>query len=408
MNADRDLERRIADLDPAASVTVPASLARSILERAGASATSADTPPAVAPSRVARRSGPLLAAAAALAVLTAGTVAAVEGLTGGRGGPPAGPASSAAPTGPVSSAEPTPAPSPAPAVAPGWQRISSFGLEVDVPASWQTNPWDGCGPAPASGVFRGPRLVPRCGGRDVVMSSLTIEDAGTAPTTAAAAGDAVPAPPGAPSSERVVGQGVRAWVEERTGPRGRAEISVAVPARRVRAVITGTDSELLRRILSTVRVVTVDTAGCSTDQPEDPAWVRRPAAGRPVTARDLVEVAVCSYTGGVLSASIAVTGAGLSSLVAAIERAPAGTVPGVPDGRCGAGQADPSPVWLMMKHDDGSITPARLRWTGCNARFLATRTGTTKITLRLLDGVLGPLDGGYGVASAHPGDVQAG
>ena len=36
MKADRDLERRIAGLDPAASVTVPAHLARAIMQRATA------------------------------------------------------------------------------------------------------------------------------------------------------------------------------------------------------------------------------------------------------------------------------------------------------------------------------------------------------------------------------------
>jgi hypothetical protein len=61
-----------------------------------------------------------------------------------------------------------------------------------------------------------------------------------------------------------------------------------------------------------------------------------------------------------------------------------------------------------MERADGSVVPARLRHTGCEVRFLATPTGTVKITHRLLERVLGPLDGGYGVASAAPGDIPPG
>jgi len=379
MKADRDLERRIAGLDPAASVTVPAHLARAIMQRA----TATDVRDAAGPlpqvehsSRVTRGRGPVLAAAAAVAVLTAGTVAAVQGFTPGA----TGPASSAAA---------------APPVAPGWQRISSLGMEVDVPASWPMNPWDGCEPVPATAVYRGQRTVRGCGSDGAVVSSLTIEQAGAPPTTAAAAGDSVPAPsPTSAPVERTVGRGVRATVQEAAGPGGRTEIWVTVPERRVRAVITGTDRRLLERILATVNVVNVDSAGCSVDQPPAPDW-DRPADGPGVSVGAPVAAAVCAYHGGVLSASATLRGQAVRTLAAAVDRAPAGTVARPPTGTCTLDEEDPAPVWLHMRAPDGSRTSARLRYAGCGIRYLATPDGVSKATDAILSAALRPLVTGY-------------
>ncbi len=299
------------------------------------------------------------------------------------------------PTGPVGASSST-APERLP-VAAGWQRISSLGVEVDAPASWPVNTWSECSgsgkPPPAALVTRGGTGGRRaCLSRTVPASRLTIEQ------SALTVFDNV-----APTRDVVTADGTPAVVVPRQY-RGRAETVLVVASRGVTVTVASPDATVVDRIIASVRVVDVDSAGCRTAYPAAPAWDRR-AAGPKVAAGDPESIGVCVYQsaslGPVVGASTTLTGAAARTAAATLDAAPAGALPDVV-GTCPPGAPSGNPVVLHLRYADGRSVEARVHFSGCADRWVATPTGISQVTVDQLEALAGPLGIGVGRITSLP------
>jgi hypothetical protein len=265
----------------------------------------------------------------------------------------------------------------------GWQLVSSRGLQVAVPADWPVNANTGCGPRAPFSITRDPGLVLDCEvspGRPV--TEVTIQPA----SAYAERDDALKGRP--TSSQQVSLAGAPAILFRGSYPDGRAALVLTVPALDAQVAATGPDVALLARVLQTTRVVEVDDVGCARDLPFRPAWdVPRP--GPAIRPGSPTSVDVCLYEGTVLGASKTLTGSQVAAVVAAMTAARPGPVP---DPRsCLAGVSEPSPMWLQLRYADGSEQDVRVRFSGCRARWMASPTGVSQVSVALLRATLGPL-----------------
>jgi hypothetical protein len=304
--------------------------------------------------------------------LAAGFLAAAA-LTGcGAAGSPSRIGTAPSPAGasaPASRAAPTPA------VPAGWQRISSRGIEVDVPGDWPINSWSGCEPAPKALVERYQGAVAGCGTTESPAFRLSIESKKQQSS----------APAGVPSTPD--GHGSR--------------LTLTVPSRRhdAVAVVSGPDAALVRRIAGTVRFVEVDDAGCSTERPPDPSW-DPPRPGPAVTLPSPAAVAVCAYDRDLLGASTVLTGDAALDAVRTLTAAAAGPLPDRPQD-CVPDLPEDGPLWLHVRGTDGSVTDVRIHYDTCRGRRVTTASGISHVTAAQLKAMLGPLHYGYG----YGGDV---
>lgn len=169
------------------------------------------------------------------------------------------------------------APSRHPALASGWQRVSSLGVEVDAPATWPINSWNGCGDGPPPAWRRSSGHGP--------SAPCVDEDPGV-PSSPRRWTSGVPArspttcqrPPSAPTTDPPGGP--------RPSSRSRGATSKWRPP--------APDPLLVRRIIASVRPVPVDSVGCLTDLPRSPVWNRR-ASGPAVDLGRPTSITVCYY-----------------------------------------------------------------------------------------------------------------
>ncbi len=265
----------------------------------------------------------------------------------------------------------------------GWQVVSSRGLQVAVPADWPVNADTGCARAPFS-ITRDPGTVldcevaPRRPGTEV-----TIQPA----LAYAERDDALKGRP--TSTEQVSLAGAPAILFRGSYPDGRAALVLTVPGIDVQVAAIGPDPALLERVLQTTRVVEVDDVGCSRDLLSRPAW-DRPRPGPAIRPGSPTSVSVCLYEGTVLGASTRLTGRQASAVVAAMSAARAGPVPDDPRS-CVAGLSESSPMWLQLRYADGSEQDVRVRFSGCRARWMASPTGVSQVSVALLRATLVPL-----------------
>jgi len=102
----------------------------------------------------------------------------------------------------------------------------------------------------------------------------------------------------------------------------------------------------------------------------------------------------------VLGASASLTGAQARAVVAALAAARPGPVPDNPQA-CTAGPEE-SPVWLHLHYQDRSQQTLRVRFGGCQARWVAGSTGVSQVTVALLQAAIGPLHSGFGFEADLP------
>lgn len=277
----------------------------------------------------------------------------------------------------------------APPVAAGWQRISSLGIEIDAPADWPINSWQGCGPTPDAMIFRAPGGSFGCGSEEVIPSLLQIDVIGS---TEGPGREPSPAPAPVPTT---IG-GSDATVARSVDGDGRTTAVVKLPDQRVEVLLAGTDPALIDRMLAGLRTVDVDSAGCSVTLPDSPAW-DRPAAGPKVELGSADSVAVCLYAqwNSRLQASTVLTGPDAQTAVTSVNAAAAGVAPNPSPDTCPGDEEDRSPVWLAFRHPDGTTTPARLRFSPCADRYLATPGGVSHATRAQLAALLETLHSAY-------------
>ncbi len=259
-------------------------------------------------------------------------------------------------------ARPSPSLPTGPPLTPGWQRISSLGIEVDVPGDWQVDGW-GCGAPPRAVVTRVQNAARMCARSGTPRFHLDFR-------------------PGGRPSPAV--------------PRPGLGLSFQHPAHGSVATVRGEDGDLVRRIGATVRFVDVDAAGCATDRPDDPAW-DRPAVGPGVTLPVPSSVSVCSYHGSVLAASALLTGDAAAAAVRSLTSAAPGSLPDEPVSSRTHSPPEATPLWLHVRDAKGAVTDVRIRYEGCRDRRVTTANGASHVTTAQLKALLGPLRTGFGV-----------
>ena len=291
-----------------------------------------------------------------------------------------------------------------PSLAPGWQRVSSLGVEVDAPASWPINAWDGCaGALPAAQITRGQFGAPLClRGPDAppVTSVLDIGRPGAQNTNQLG-----PAPTVPPSTRVETAHGgepvtISSW----SLPGGRTYATLTFRHRNVQVTAASPDAALVQRIITSAWPVAVDSLGCPTDLPPNPSWNVR--AGRPgVDIGHPTSITACYYPYDrsgpeVLGASAELRGAAARTAAETINSAKPGAVPDNPTS-CGAGGPD-SRLVLRVRQPDGTTVEAWVRFEGCTDRWVATPTGMSQSTQAQLTALMRPLATGYSSGADLP------
>lgn len=285
------------------------------------------------------------------------------------------------------------------------QRVSSLGLQVDVPASWPVNAWSGCGRPPVAQIERGQGIVAGCASGRVLRSLLRIVPDETARANTGAAASGRPSP--SPSGSAVRLSGVPALVTRERTPDGRFRATVAVAQRDVRMVVESPEQSVVDRAVASARLVRVDDVGCATELGAAPNW-DRPRAGPPIQLAAKAQptsVAVCDYQRlndrYVLAASFELTGPAATRAVAALDHARAGALPSVPTSQC-TREPESDPLWLQVRYASAPPVPVHVLYSTCDARAVITPAGVSQVTQGQLAALLTPLHTGYGYAAPLP------
>jgi hypothetical protein len=279
----------------------------------------------------------------------------------------------------------------------GWQVVSSLGVELAVPGEWKLNADDGCHDPVDGTVTFGGGPVAGCG--RALMPRFTL--------VAIAAEVTDPRPQGATHDRgrptRISGEA--ATLDRWTFSGGLTELQVVIPGGKVAVELRGTDEALLRRILATVRLVDVDSAGCHAVQPAKPSWDGS-RSGPAIPVGHPESIGVCLYRTGRLAASKLLTGAEAARAAAALGRAAPGQVPDQPDS-C-LDEPEQETAWLYLKDGSlergGSVTPVRVHYDNCRRRFAVSPGGVSQLTQAMLSTTVGRTGTGY----SFSGDVPTG
>lgn len=285
-----------------------------------------------------------------------------------------------------------------PATAPaGWQVVSSLGVELNAPAGWAVAVREPCD-ATAT-VVRGGGVRPTSLCVPLQPDTVTfVRIAQSSAVSLSRPGGGVPATVSSPRTLRV--GDTPAELREGRLADGRSYYGLTFSSVGVTVEAVGAEAEVLRQIMRTARPVSVDDAGCATGQPGAP----RAAAGQvsaPVRPGQPVSVGVCYYEERRLSASTTLAGSAATDVAASIAAAAPGRLtngsacpPSLPR------RAAPQ-MWLQLTYADGTKATLQVRWEGgCDGpQFVASATGVSHVTMRMLRATLGPLGIGYGVPS---------
>lgn len=285
-----------------------------------------------------------------------------------------------------------------PATAPaGWQVVSSLGVELNAPAGWAVAVREPCD-ATAT-VVRGGGVRPTSLCVPLHPNTITfVRIAKSSAVSLSRPTGGVFASVSPPRTLRV-GDAPAALREGRLSD-GRSHYWLAFPSIGVTVEAVGMDAEVLRQVLRTARPVSVDDAGCATVQPGAP----RAATGEvsaPVRPGQPVSVGVCYYEERRLSASTTLAGSAAADVTASIAAAAPGRLTNGPACPSGVSRRAAAEMWLQLSYADATTAKLLVRWEGgCDgAQFVASSTGVSHVTMRLLRATLGPLGVGYGVPS---------
>src|SRR6266545_946414 len=178
----------------------------------------------------------------------------------------------------VSPAAPRRSSVPAP---PGWRLESSLGVELTVPAGWETNDF-GCGMTAKPSVVRGRGAETQCLTPEPLSKELAVIEQPVGPPFLAVAGR--------PTSV----DGVEASrADGRTGD-GRYAGWILIESVHVRVEVRTRDAATTRTILGSVHLVDIDHVGCPTGRPR----VARVAdSGGGFVTREPAAISICYYGG---------------------------------------------------------------------------------------------------------------
>src|SRR6266540_789736 len=218
----------------------------------------------------------------------------------------------------VSPAAPRRSSVPAP---PGWRLESSLGVELTVPAGWETNDF-GCGMTAKPSVVRGRGAETQCLTPEPLSKELAVIEQPVGPPFLAVAGR--------PTSV----DGVAASrADGRTGD-GRYAGWILIESVHVRVEVRTRDAATTRTILDSVHLVDIDHVGCPTGRPR----VARVAdSGGGFVTREPAAISICYYGGRAtypLQSSAQLTDEPARQLATALNAARPGGNPNPPEGTC--------------------------------------------------------------------------
>jgi hypothetical protein len=328
---------------------------------------------------------------------TVGAVVAVLAVTGGialaanqRSAPAADVAAKA-------SASATPTRVTSTDVPDGWRLVSNEGLEIAIPKGWPLIS-QGCDIPTRSTLIVTGGAGPSCGWDEPAnLTIVRVEDIDLATAELRFA----QTEEGYVSTRATEVDGLPAAERTSTLADGRTRLVLTVPDRRATLIAAGPDPALLRRVAGTARVFDVDLNGCTWQPPDPPSW-DRVGAQQAVDVGQPTSVTVCNYA-GTLVTSATLRGAQANSLVSALRNAKPGKSPDVPSTDCidtGKRTVD----LRIVLHGTGGDTPLDGYFSRCTDRYVASPTGVSQMTEKILSTALTPLHLGW----SYPGPLPTG
>jgi len=329
--------------------------------------------------------------AAALAVVLAVAVPLALARGDGRpilaGTPSAGPEATFPPT-PPAIPPPTGEPPDEPGPGAGWRIESAGGLEIDVPSGWAVNDF-GCNMTGASTVVRGGGrgelcLTPEPTTKEVAILERTVNP---------------PFPPDLSSRPVTIG-GVGGQRAEGRLSDGRYAGWIVLPSREQMLEVRTRAAATTKRILDSLRVVTVDHLGCPVRRPK---MVPRTVPGTGLLPSDMESIVLCAYAGegftnGLLETSARPNEEDTRQLADAINTATPGRNANAPAGQCLVlAPAEPTVV-LRVRATGGATTWVWVTYEGCTDRGLDNGVRQAQLTRSLIVAFLRALQvsGGFG------------
>ncbi len=279
----------------------------------------------------------------------------------------------------VSPAAPRRSSVPAP---PGWRLESSLGVELTVPAGWETNDF-GCGMTAKPSVVRGRGAETQCLTPEPLSKELAVIEQPVGPPFLAVAGR--------PTSV----DGVAASrADGRTGD-GRYAGWILIESVHVRVEVRTRDAATTRTILDSVHLVDIDHVGCPTGRPR----VARVAdSGGGFVTREPAAISICYYGGRAtypLQSSAQLTDEPARQLATALNAARPGGNPNPPEGTC-VQEAPPVPdAVLLVRAADGRLTMVWVTYSSCTGRGMDNGVRLAQVTQTLIHLVMKPLHAGY-------------
>lgn len=284
-------------------------------------------------------------------------------------------------------------PNPAQTAPAGYRLESSLGVQIAVPADWQTNDFGCTGDARPS-VVRAPGLVPLClrpipATKEFAIISVP-GDAIGAEATASIGADVSHL-----VTRSITLDGVAASRADGTISGARFAGWISVPERNVSVVVRTNSRSELTTILDSTHLVAVDHFGCASTAP--PPLRPQPSAGPTFVDAAPSAVSVCYYAArGVLETSSRRTGAAAVAVATALNAAAPGANPNRPD-LCvhSAGPQNLDAV-LVIYRADGSTQTVNLTFRSCVDVHLDNGREYRHVTFSLLKVIMEGIDSGYG------------
>jgi hypothetical protein len=199
--------------------------------------------------------------------------------------------------------------------------------------------------------------------------------------------------------------GVSAERTEGQGTDGRTFGWLRIPSRRIRVSVRAHDPEIVRRILDSAQLVSVDDHGCPDRRPSP----KRPEATHPgarstLAPGDPSSISVCYYGehGDALQASARLSGQEAAALAAGLNKAPAGLNRDADPTTCLHPPAPPLADAVLLVEDAAGRSTIYLTFSGCVGRGLDNGALRAQVNASLIQAWMAPLRTGY----AYHGDLN--
>lgn len=278
-----------------------------------------------------------------------------------------------------------------------WRLESSLGVEIAVPADWETNDL-GCQMSDKPTVVRGAGVVLLCLSNEPASK----EVAEITTSAAAQSRELGQVDELTQSSRETEIDGLPAVITTGVLADGRFASTLSLPAQDVAVIVRTASEDRTNDIINSTSIVDVDHLGCATQRP--------PASQLAGPAEEFASpktrsIAVCYYGGSVsgrLLASAELTGSDASRLTKAMEAAPLGTNPDQPAEECLPPLTPSSDAFLLAQAPDRSITTVQATFSACAGRGLDNGARQAQVTKEIIALFMDPLNTNYSLSDGIP------